>query len=219
MLRDAGADIVLMPTAEDMYPKTPGVVDSEVAPRLQVSVLVGGSECLGEGASRPHFFHGVATVVAKLFNIVRPTHAYFGQKDAEQCAVIRRLVTDLLYDITVVTVDTVREGDGLAMSTRNQLLTPAERAVAPQLYAALQAVRELIMRGEGDIVTLVEAAKKVLATVPGMEMDYIRFADADSMARTDSPVLPNPLPAGGICVSGAIRLGGTRLIDNLVVQP
>ena len=169
----AGADVVFAPSAEEMYP-----------PGFQTWVEVEELSRGLEGAHRPGHFRGVATVCLKLFNIVRPHYAYFGQKDAQQLAVIRRLVDDLNLDLRVRSVETVRDTDGLALSSRNARLSPAERALAAALPRAL---------ATGDPV----AARELL---DGLEIDYVEVADFDP------PVL-----------AAAVRVGSTRLIDNVVL--
>ena len=170
----AGADVVFAPAVEELYP-----------PGFQTWVEVEGlSRCL-EGVHRPGHFRGVATICLKLFNIVRPRYAYFGQKDAQQLAVLRRMVRDLDLDVTVVSVPTVRDADGLALSSRNARLSASERELALALPRAL-ATRDA------------EAARAALA---GLEVDYVERADFDP------PVL-----------AAAIRVGSTRLIDNVVLE-
>jgi pantoate--beta-alanine ligase len=173
----AGVDVVFMPSAEEIYP-----------PGFQTWVEVTELGSVLEGEFRPGHFRGVATVVLKLFQIVRPDRAYFGQKDAQQAVVIRALIRDLALEIELRVLPTVRDGDGLALSSRNALLTPEEREVALSLPRAL-ATRDR------------EAALTILRATPGLEIDYVEVADFDP------PVL-----------AGAIRIGTTRLIDNVVLK-
>ena len=172
-----------------------------------------------EGVSRPGHFRGVATIVTKLFNIVQPTNAYFGQKDAAQCVLIRRIVEDLDMDVNVQIMDTVRETDGLAMSSRNAYLTPEEREKAPIIYQALCAARELYdsrhSRGveELDATDLQEVVESILQTEPMIsEIQYVAIDDLETM---------RPLTKvgnEGCVVSLACMLGSVRLIDNIVLR-
>ena len=139
-------DVVFAPSGSDLVP--------EAEPT--VSLTVHGSDCKPEGASRPHFFHGVATIVLKLLNIVKPDLAFFGQKDAQQCATVKQLVADLNVDCEIVIGETVRETDGLAMSTRNKYLTPEERKAAPVIYDALIKAKRAFRDGERDVNVLKE---------------------------------------------------------------
>lgn len=187
--RDAeahGVDLLFAPSAEELYP--PGF-DTWVEPGELASVL--------EGAARPGHFRGVATVCTKLFTIVGPDVAWFGQKDAQQLAVIRRVVADLNLPVKIVAVPTVREPDGLAMSSRNRFLSPDQRAAALALPRALQAGAAAHAAG-ADAVT---AARVVLEAEPALRVDYVAVADFDV------PTLV-----------AAIRVGATRLIDNLPLQ-
>ena len=177
-----------------------------------------GFETTREGISRPSHFRGVATVVTKLFNIVRPTRAYFGQKDAVQCALVRRIVDDLNMNVDVRVMDTVRERDGLAMSSRNAYLTPEERSRATVLYRALCAAREVYesryARGmeEVDAIDLREVVEGILETEPMIsEVQYVSIDDAETM---------RPLTRvgrDGCIISLACILGTVRLIDNIVL--
>jgi len=175
--RKAGVDVVFAPSADEMYP-----------PGFQTWVDVTELGEILEGAHRPGHFRGVATVVLKLFTIVRPTHAYFGQKDAQQVEVIRRLIRDLALEIELRVLPTVRDADGVALSSRNGRLTPDERERAVAFSRALAT-------GDAD------AARALLAASNGLEIDYIERADFDP------PVL-----------AGAVRIGSTRLIDNVVLE-
>jgi pantoate--beta-alanine ligase len=164
-----------------------------------------------EGAVRPGHFRGVATVVAKLFQVFQPDRAYFGQKDAQQVAVIRQMVRDLDFDLEVVVCPTVREADGLAMSSRNTYLNPEERQAAPVLFRALSAARDAYMAGERDGQRLRELMQSVLAAEPLARPDYVSVADPLSLAELDT------IGSNGALLSLAVRLGRTRLIDNFVV--
>jgi pantoate--beta-alanine ligase len=163
-----------------------------------------------EGATRPRHFRGVATVVAKLFNIVQPTRAYFGQKDAQQALVIKKMVTDLNMNLEVVIVPTVREPDGLAMSSRNTYLNPEERKAAVVLYQALGLAQKLWSQGEKDAQTIRQQMTALIQKQPLASIDYISIADAETLDELDT-VKPPAL------VSLAVKIGRTRLIDNVVV--
>jgi pantoate--beta-alanine ligase len=195
-----GVDLVFLPSAQEMYGEG-GLTWVEV-------------EKLSEplcGRFRPGHFRGVTTVCAKLFNIVLPDVAFFGQKDAQQAILIQRMVRDLNMPLEIAVCPTVREGNGLAMSSRNQHLSPKERAQAATIYRALSHVRDLIARGVRDATELEAAMGEVLRQVPGMEIQYASIVDAESLKPVD-PV------AGKVLVAVAVRLGTTRLIDNIVVD-
>jgi len=199
MLQEAGVDLVFTPEPSEMYPE--GFCSF-------VSVE-GLSEKL-EGAFRPGHFRGVATVVAKLFNIVPAQRAYFGQKDAQQVVVIRRMARDLNFPHEIVTVPTVREPDGLAMSSRNVYLNPEQRRIALVLSRALFAARELYDRGERDAREIRSAMRAMLDAEPGVTTDYVTVSDPESLEeleRIEGPAL----------VALAARVGDTRLIDNIVL--
>lgn len=201
LLEQAGAVLAFVPEPGEIYP--PGF-----SSRIEVGAI---GEPL-EGAVRPGHFSGVATVVAKLVNIVQPTRIYFGQKDAQQCAVVRRMLRDLDLPVTMVVGDTVREPDGLAMSSRNSYLSPAQRAQAPVLYRALGAARSAFDDGERDADALRATVRAILSQECGLEPDYVSVAALDTLvelSRVDAPAL----------VSLAVRFGSTRLIDNVVLDP
>ena len=163
------------------------------------------------GASRPGHFRGVTTVVAKLFNLVQPDTAVFGRKDWQQLAVIRRMVRDLNFPIRIVGVPTVRESDGLALSSRNQYLAPAERAEAPKIYAALAAARRRAADGEKRPAVLLRETRRRLAGIVGGELDYLELVDAETLA----PVRRIERPA---TLAVAFQFGGARLIDNVQLK-
>jgi pantoate--beta-alanine ligase len=195
--RRAGADAVFLPTVADMYgPDRSVFVDEESLS----SVLC--------GRSRPGHFRGVCTVVAKLFNIVQPTHAIFGEKDWQQLAIIRRMVRDLNFPLEIVASPTVRESDGLAASSRNAYLTPEERALAPQIHAAMQAAATKLK----DPVAIVKALVRVLEKIPKARLDYAEAVEAVTL---DS--LKNRKSEGRLAV--AVFLGKARLIDNIPLPP
>ncbi len=200
LLEAAGVDLVFVPDAAEIYP-----------PGFDTRVEVGGVTEVLEGAVRPGHFAGVATVVAKLFNVVQPTRAYFGQKDAQQSVVIRKLVCDLDLPVEVIVAPTVREADGLALSSRNSYLTPEQRAAAAVIFRALGASRALFDAGERDAEILREVMRRTLAREPQVRIDYVSVADPASLeelARIEHRAL----------ASMAVRLGATRLIDNLVLS-
>jgi len=164
-----------------------------------------------EGTARPSHFRGVATVVTKLFNIVRPAKAYFGEKDAQQLLVIRRMVADLNMNLEVRAIPTVREPDGLAMSSRNTYLNPQERRAAPVLYEALNLARRLWSQGEKDAGHIRRQMKALIQKEPLADIDYISVADNETLDELDT-VKPPAL------VSLAVKFGRTRLIDNIVLE-
>jgi pantoate--beta-alanine ligase len=200
LLRKGGVDIIFVPSDDEMYPPAfCSWVDVErVAGRL-------------EGASRPGHFRGVATVVAKLFNIVRPTRAYFGQKDAQQVLVIKEMVADLNMNLEVVVVPTVRESDGLAMSSRNSYLDPRERQAATVLFKALTLARQLRQGGEQNAEKIRRQMTALIQKEPLGQIDYVSIADARTLEELD--LLDRPAVA-----SLAVRIGRTRLIDNLPLE-
>jgi pantoate--beta-alanine ligase len=200
LLRKEGTDIVFVPSDDEMYPpEFSSWVDVEkVTERL-------------EGASRPGHFRGVATVVAKLFNIVQPSRAYFGQKDAQQVMVIKRMVADLNMGIEVVVVPTLRESDGLAMSSRNIYLSPKERQTATILFKALTLARQLGRDGEKDAEKMRWQMTSIIQKEPLAQIDYVSIADAETLEELD--LLDRPALA-----SLAVRIGKTRLIDNMPLE-
>jgi pantoate--beta-alanine ligase len=199
MLEAAGVDLVFTPEPAEIYPQG-------FASRIEVGPVANPLE----GASRPGHFAGVATVVAKLFNIVQPTRAYFGQKDAQQVVVIRRMARDLNMPVEVIVAPTVREEDGLAMSSRNSYLTPAQRAAAPVLFQALSLARARFEAGERSADTLRSLMREVIVTEPGVEIDYVSIADPGTLQELDQVGV-------AALASLAARLGRTRLIDNLLL--
>jgi pantoate--beta-alanine ligase len=174
MLDNAGVDWVFMPGVEEMYPEG-----------FSTYVEVGGVTSPLEGAARPGHFKGVTTVVAKLFNIVQPDRAYFGQKDAQQVVVIRKMVHDLAFPLEIVVVPTMREPDGLAMSSRNVYLNPQEREAALVLYRSLNAVKELWDAGERRGSALRDAMTSALASEPLARPDYVSVADPATLEELD----------------------------------
>jgi pantoate--beta-alanine ligase len=201
LLEQLGTDLLFTPAAEEMYP-----------PGAQTYVVVEDLSNRLDGASRPGHFRGVATVVTKLFEVVRPDFAYFGQKDAAQSALIRKLAGDLDMDVQVVVCPTVRERDGLAMSSRNAYLTAEQRQQAPVLYRSLLRVQSAVDHGEHDSAKLIEIGKQVIANEAGVKLDYFVIVDLDTL---------DPVADVSRCalVAVAAYLGSTRLIDNVLVTP
>jgi len=193
-------DIVFIPPDSEMYPpQHHSWVDViQITERL-------------EGASRPGHFRGVTTVVAKLLNIVGPTKAYFGQKDAQQALVIRKMVADLNMNLEIVTLPTVREPDGLAMSSRNSYLNPEERRAAAILYQALTLAKELWSQGETDANRLRQEITDLIRKQPLANIDYISIADTGTLEELDEVKTP-------ALVSLAVKIGKPRLIDNIVLE-
>jgi len=200
LLEEAGCDLVFTPAPEAVYP-----------PGFSTRIEVDGVTAPLEGAVRPGHFSGVATVVTKLFNMVQPDAAWFGQKDAQQCAVIRRMARDLDLPVEIVVAETVREPDGLAMSSRNVYLAADERQAALCLIGALRAADAAFADGEQDAVALRAAMSAVLAGEPMARPDYVSIADPDSLAELDA------VDGRGAVASLAVRIGKTRLIDNLLL--
>ncbi len=200
LLEEAGVDIVWTPTPEIMYP-----------PGFQTWVEVQEVTKPLEGAQRPGHFRGVTTVVAKLFNAVGPDKAYFGQKDAQQAAVIRQMTVDLNFPIDVVVCPIVREPDGLAMSSRNVYLDPAQRKAATVLYRALSAAKATYEKGERDAGRLRDIMKHTIEAEPLARLQYVSCADYASLQELDRV-------AGKTLLSMAVFFGKTRLIDNFVLE-
>jgi len=192
----SGADALFMPSAEELYFPDRSITVEES--------LLSSSLC---GRSRPGHFRGVCTVVAKLFLIVQPTHAVFGEKDWQQLAIIRRMARDLNFPIKVLGHPTVREPDGLAASSRNAYLSADERALAPLMHAALQEAAS-----KKSPPAIVASAKKSLGKIPNARVDYVEAVEAASLQALKNRNLPGRLVA-------AVFLGGTRLIDNLPLPP
>jgi pantoate--beta-alanine ligase len=201
MLEEAGCDLLFLPGVETIYP--PGNA-TFVEP-------AGAAEGL-EGACRPGHFRGVATVVLALFNLVRADIAVFGEKDGQQLAVIRQMVLDLHLPIEIVPGPTVREADGLAMSSRNAYLSPGERQAATVLYRSLRAAEELIQAGERRAEEVRRRLREVLNTEPLARVEYAEVVDADSFQPVEEI-------QGRLVLPLAVRVGGTRLIDNIRLTP
>jgi pantoate--beta-alanine ligase len=201
MLAREGVDLVWTPTPEMVYP-----------PGFQTYTDVEQITRKLEGASRPGHFKGVTTVVAKLFNIFQPHKAYFGQKDAQQALVITRMAEDLNFNAEVVTCGTVREPDGLAMSSRNARLSPEARSQAACLYGALTSARGAVASGERDVKVLKSIIRDVIEANNTMQVEYVSVADAESLRELED-INRRAL------ISLAVFIDGVRLIDNIVVEP
>ncbi|HJT88984.1 MAG TPA: pantoate--beta-alanine ligase [Bryobacteraceae bacterium] len=195
--RRAGAGLVFAPAAEEMYP-------APLETRVEVAPL---SDHLC-GKFRPGHFRGVATVVAKLFHIVMPDRAYFGEKDGQQLAIIRRMVSDLNVAVEIIAVPTVREPDGLAISSRNRRLTPEERAAAPVVYRALRLAARRAAEGCGCAAEIRQVALAELASETRARVEYLEVVDAETMAPIEKVLGPARIAA-------AVWFGATRLIDNI----
>lgn len=197
-LEEGDCDLVFAPAVDEMYPESLTTV--EVA-------KLGDHLC---GPRRPGHFRGVCTVVLKLINIVQPDVAVFGAKDAQQARIIVRMVRDLNVPVEIVVAPTVREADGLAMSSRNRYLSPAERAEAPRIHAALRAIRDRAIAGETDAARLESALNNELAAIPGARIDYASIVD-------DSTLQPIAILDRPALAAVAVFLGSTRLIDNITI--
>jgi len=200
LLKRENADTVFMPSGEEMYPEgfSSWVEVEKVTDRL-------------EGSCRPGHFKGVTTVVAKLFNIVEPDRAYFGQKDAQQATAIKKMVNDLNMNLEIIVVPTVRESDGLAMSSRNIHLNAEERQAATILFSALTLAQQLWKKGEKNAESLRQEMVSVISREPLAKIDYVSIANAETLeelSEIDGPAL----------ASMAVRIGKTRLIDNVVLE-
>jgi pantoate--beta-alanine ligase len=198
--RKAGVDVVFAPAAEQMYPQ-------ENLTWVNVEKL---TEQLC-GQFRPGHFRGVTTVCAKLFNIVAPDIAFFGQKDAQQAIVIKRMVADLNMPLKIVVCPTVRQADGLAVSSRNRYLTRQQKKNAPLIYKSLQKCQKLIEDGVADSKTIINQMRKILQQTPSIKIEYISIVDADTLQELKKIT-------GKVLAAVAVKIGSTRLIDNIVVD-
>lgn len=200
LVSDAGADLIFNPEPKEMYPEhfTTLVNTTEVTEFL----------C---GAKRPVHFGGVCTVLTKLFNIVSPDRAYFGQKDAQQLAVVKRFVRDLNFDIEIIGCPIIREDDGLAKSSRNTYLSPEERKAAVILSKSLKVGKDLILNGERDSAKVIDAITKVLYTEPLARVDYVSIVD-------NTNIQPISKIKGEVLVAIAVYIGTTREIDNFIIE-
>jgi pantoate--beta-alanine ligase len=194
-----GGDLVFTPSAESMYPRG-------FRTFVEVGELTEGL-C---GASRPGHFRGVTTVVTKLFNLIKPHRAYFGQKDYQQSVVVRRLVADLEFGLEVVVLPTVREPDGLAMSSRNARLTPDQRRAARVLFRSLRFAEDRVRAGEKNAGAICEEMRAMIEAEPLARIDYVALCDADTLQSVDRI-------AGPAVAALAVKFGTTRLIDNVLI--
>jgi pantoate--beta-alanine ligase len=199
-LENLGVDYLFAPTPEEMYP-----------PGFRTVIAVGGLSDKLEGRSRPGHFHGVTTVVLKLFEIVQPSFAYFGRKDAQQARIIRQMALDLNLDTQIAVRPILREPDGLARSSRNVYLQGDDRRAATALHRSLDAVRREIAAGQRDVTQLLAALRRVLDAEPAIAVDYAEIVDADTL----EPVVNL---RGNCLILLAAKLGKTRLIDNALVE-
>jgi pantoate--beta-alanine ligase len=200
LLQEEGTDLVWTPAPEHLYP-----------PGFQTWVTVEAASKPLEGAHRPGHFRGVATVVAKLFNAIQPQRAYFGQKDAQQTVVIRQMVRDLNFPTAIVIGPTVREPDGLALSSRNAYLTPEQRRAATVLFRALRVARQAFMAGQQDATTLRQIMAETIDGEPLARRQYVSCADPETLLELEGPV-------DRALLSMAVFVGTTRLIDNMLVH-
>ena len=207
LLREAGCDAIFAPDVSAMYGDTEAQRDKGHGCWVEVSPL----DEMWEGVTRPGHIRGMATVVAKLFNIVHPRRAYFGEKDFQQLRVVELMVRDLNFDLEIVPVPTYRESDGLAMSSRNAYLSPAERAAAPTLVRALRAGADLAAQGERDVARLGQAIDAILRDEPLLQPQYVAVVDAQTLQSLETL---GDEPARLIA---AAFLGKTRLIDNIAI--
>ena len=199
MLESVNCEVVFAPNAHDIYPTLPNL-----------KFDFGDLERVMEGKFRPGHFNGVGIVVSKLFNIVQPDHAYFGQKDLQQCAIINRLVKDLSYNLILHICPTQRETDGLAMSSRNRNLTPEQRKTAPEIYKALQKAVELL-KGKNSSQSVKGFITSQLDNTQGIEVEYFEISDFETL----QPI--NELSEGKTALCIAAFMGKTRLIDNVII--
>ncbi|WP_420631947.1 pantoate--beta-alanine ligase [Candidatus Leptofilum sp.] len=200
MLETAGVDLVFTPSDAIMYP-----------PDFQTTVSLSRITQPLEGSSRPTHFAGVATIVTKLFNIVQPSRAYFGQKDVQQTVVLRQMVRDLNFNVEIVIGSTSREPDGLAMSSRNARLSETDRAAAAVLYRALSAAKAAYEAGEQSGSALRKLIVDMITAVPQAKIDYVSVADPNTLEELD-------VIADGMLLSTAVFFGKTRLIDNILIE-
>jgi pantoate--beta-alanine ligase len=201
-----GTEVLFTPTVEEMYPAGPGGQQVWVEPGSLADHLC--------GSSRPGHFRGVATVVAKLFAMLEPDRAYFGQKDAQQLAIVRRMARDLGFPVDVRAVPTVREEDGLALSSRNVYLSPQQRAQAPILRRALLEAAEGVENGERNPVAIEAMVRSRISTgAPGARIDYVSVVDGETLQPVRGPI------GDEVLIALAVYFGRTRLIDNITAHP
>ncbi len=198
LLETVNCDFIFAPNAEEMYPDLPNL-----------KFDFGDLERVMEGEFRPGHFNGVGIVVAKLFHIIKPDRAYFGQKDLQQCAVVRRLIHDLSFDLELIICPTHRETDGLAMSSRNRNLTEEQRNLAPNLYKTMNLAKEKLLAGE-SVQVVKMFVQKTLSDIQGIDLEYFELSNLDNL----KPI--NEYISGKTAFCIAAFLGKTRLIDNLI---
>jgi len=201
LLTDYNVDYIFAPAAEEIYPKD-----------FSTYVNVGGLSKLLEGETRPGHFRGVATVVAILLNTVRPDFAFFGQKDAQQAVIIKRMIRDLAFDTEIVVSPTVREDSGLAISSRNLYLDAEEQQSAAVIHRALKQAKEIYKKGERHAAKLAETVRATIETEPRVRVDYVSVVDAETLEKLDK------LDERPILVAVAAYVGKTRLIDNTMLN-
>ncbi|HID52695.1 MAG TPA: pantoate--beta-alanine ligase [Anaerolineae bacterium] len=200
LLAAAGVDLVFTPSDDVMYP-----------PGFQTMVTVNELSRPLEGSSRPTHFQGVATIVAKLFNIIQPTRAYFGQKDAQQTVVLRQMARDLNFNVEIIVCPIVREADGLALSSRNKYLTPQQRQAATILSRALNQAKNAYVNGERDGRILRQIMRETINAEPLARLDYVSAADPATLQELEEV-------KEGVLLSTAVFFGKTRLIDNILIE-
>jgi pantoate--beta-alanine ligase len=200
LCREEGVDVCFEPTAQGMYPDG-----------FQTTVTVAALARRWEGEARPHHFSGVATVVTKLFGMVQPHLALFGQKDYQQAVLVRKLAEDLNLGVAIQIGQTVRERDGLAMSSRNVYLSADERRIAPLLSQALRAGRQMIMSGRRHVAAIERNMRQTIEQAPTIQVEYLAVCDQDNLE-------PLSVVADRAVLLGAVRIGSVRLIDNLLVN-
>jgi pantoate--beta-alanine ligase len=201
LLESIGIDMVFLPDASIMYPEG-----------FKTSVSVSDLTSSLEGASRPGHFDGVTTVVSKLFNLVQPDRSYFGKKDAQQVLVIEKMVKDLDIPVEIIRGDTIREKDGLAMSSRNARLSAEQRQKAVILYESLQLAEKMIASGERNADVILKAMHELIEKEPLAEIDYISMNQSETLEKAESPIF------GEVLISMAVFFGEVRLIDNTIVK-
>jgi pantoate--beta-alanine ligase len=201
LLTDYNVDYIFAPAAEEIYPKD-----------FSTYVNVGGLSKLLEGETRPGHFRGVATVVAILFNTVRPDFAFFGQKDAQQAVIIKRMVRDLAFDTEIVVSATVREDSGLAISSRNLYLDAEEQQSAAAIHQGLKAAKQAYKKGERHAAKLIEIVRSTIETEPRVRVDYVSVVDAETLEKLDK------LDERPMLIAVAAYIGKTRLIDNTMLN-
>jgi pantoate--beta-alanine ligase len=199
LLERVACDVVFAPSADEIYPQMP-----------TMTFDFGDLERVMEGAFRPGHFNGVGIVVSKLFHIVQPDKAFFGQKDLQQCAIVNQLIHNLSFDLEFVVCPTQRETDGLAMSSRNRNLSPEQRSIAPVLYKALQKGRDLLLSGQSS-VQVKQVIEESLGNIQAIELEYFEIADKNTLA----PIQEYVPEKTALCI--AAYLGKTRLIDNILL--